>query len=198
MQSGLTPDKAGESIRSLPSALETLHSQAQKIEVRKLNRLIRNDEMLESFIKSPTDRCMDALKPVVETLRNAGYETRVRAMYMWSEAGVEVPGNHFLVLAKKDGIEYAVDLTAGQFRQLGMTGPIIAPEELWAKTFQDAAKGKLFKKGTLIKYRDFKASDSAMNAFPSLFPVDPTDPIEGAIILSKPTWYKGPGAKSSY
>src|SRR5690606_5234505 len=99
--------------------------------------------------------------------------------------------NHFVVLVRKDNFEYAIDVTAAQYRELGITDAVIDTEAAWAKKFHDAGKGYL------IKYKDFPSSIQAKNTFYAGLPVGPDDVVanaEDSIILSKPGWY-GKGKK---
>ncbi|WP_011582829.1 MULTISPECIES: hypothetical protein [Chelativorans] len=175
-----------ELIRRFPNGAAMPNSPVVRNELEKLNRLIRSDHQLERFICKPADRCAESLEPVVAALKNAGYETRSRAMYWWEDADDFLPENHFLVLARKDNVEYAIDLTAGQYSAYGITDMIIDTEAAWAKRFQEIAKGKL------VKYKDFQNPIQAKNAFYSGIPVRPNDIIknaEDAVVLSKPAWY---------
>jgi hypothetical protein len=53
---------------------------------------------------------------------------------MWPNAYNNWPTNYFVVLAKKKaGVEYVVNLTAGQFSNFGMDDAIITTAVVWAQ-----------------------------------------------------------------
>ena len=174
---------ASEVVRTFRAGADDVLSAAAIRDLKEIGDLMKGDRKILQLMLNPKENCEAALEPVISVLKSAGYETRVRGMYFWSNAGIDAPKNHFLVLAKKNGTEYAVDVTAGQFEEFGIHGPLIMTEEAWAKTFHDAAKR------TLIKYADFKTPQAAKTAFSPLKAVTPTDRIDGAVVLSRPAWY---------
>jgi len=180
-----------ELIRKFRKGADIPHSLEVRREVMKLDRLIRKNADLTQLICKPTDRCADSLEPVVRVLKGAGYETQSRGMFWWEDVDDFLPENHFIVIARKNGFEYAVDLTAAQYAELGITDAVIDTEQAWAKRFHDAAKQHL------VKYKDFSDPVQAKHAFYSGLPHRPDDVIRGAedaVVLSKPDWY-GKGRK---
>ena len=183
--------KPVELIRRFPKSVSTSYPPAVQRELAKLDRLIRENPGLRQLICKPTDHCADSLEPVVAALKDAGYTTQSRGMYWWEGVDDLFPENHFVVIAKKDNFEYAVDVTAAQYDEIGIKDAVIDTEAGWAKKFHDAAKDYL------IKYKDFADPTQAKHAFYSGLPRGPDEIIpraEDAIILSKPAWY-GKNAK---
>lgn len=182
-RSGRLKHAASEVVRTFSPGAQDLRSPSVTNDLKEIGALVRGDRQIQKFLSCPREGCEAALEPVIAALKGAGYETRVRGMYLWSNANIDAPKNHFLVLAKKHGVDYAVDVTAGQFSEFGFSGALINTEEAWAKTLHDAARR------TLIKYRDFKTPQAARSAFHPLKAVGPTDALEGSVILSSPRWY---------
>lgn len=173
-----------EFIRSFQENSLTSYPPAVHDELRQLGRLTRSDGRFQHYFNSPKERCAAALEPVSLVLKDAGYQTRVRGMYLWSSALDKMPANHFMVLAKKSGEQYAVDVTAGQFRNLGLVDGIIKTEEDWARTFHEAAKGRL------IKYKDFDTAAAAKKEFHPMKAIASTDILDNATLLTNPVWYQ--------
>lgn len=182
-RSGSLKHATSEVVRTFRAGVQELRSPSVTKDLKEIGALVKGDRQIQKFLSCPKEGCEAALEPVIAALKGAGYETRVRGMYLWSNANIDAPKNHFLVLAKKGGVEYAVDVTAGQFSEFGFSGALINTEETWARTLHDAAKR------TLIKYRDFNTPQAARSAFHPLKAVGPTDALEGSIILSSPRWY---------
>ncbi len=153
-------------------------------EIQKLNRLVRAEKKIRNYCLHPSERCEAVLEPLLSLLKDAGYKTKVRGMYFWSNAKTDMPKNHFAVLASKDGVDYVVDISAGQFSEFDITEPIVATDEMWQRTYRDAAQR------TLIKYKDYKSIAAAGNEFSTTRSVLPTDEIPAAKILAEPAWYK--------
>lgn len=160
-------------------------------QVDEINDIIIKTKSLADFIKTPTEKCLVALKPVREALEAAGYNTHVRAMEIWNN-GMSVidpermypPMNHFVVLAEKGGHTVVVDITAGQFTAYGMSGPIVAPMREWTKRYREASK-LLY-----IRYKDFGTEAQAKGVFGSVPDRTLRDPIPGGSIeLVKPRWW---------
>ncbi len=183
VRSGRLKHASSEVVRTFRVGAQELRSPSVTKDLKEIGALVKGDRQIQKFLSCPKEGCEAALEPVIAALKGAGYETRVRGMYLWSNANIDAPKNHFLVLAKKDGVEYAVDVTAGQFSEFGFSGALIDTEEAWARTLHDAARR------TLIKYRDFNTPQAARSAFHPLKAVGPTDALEGSIILSSPRWY---------
>lgn len=137
-------------------------------------------------IRSPDGKC-DAIIPTVAkfALENGFSNVRYRAIVMWSGATMTSRMvNHYAVVARKNGMDYVFDLTAGQFenRMPGLVGPIIAREEDWAEIYISGSRT------WLIKFRDFDDRQSAIDHF-SVPVMDPMQPIENAVVLKAPSWY---------
>lgn len=173
-----------EFIRNIKSSAEIASDMTTDFNSQQLLAKLKANKDIEAAINSPGGKCDTILYPIEKIISAEGFsDIRFRGMYMWINA-MSSPGNHFVVIAKKNGIDYAIDLTARQFGEnmSGFTGPIISREADWA------VKYSLGSERRLIKYKDFNNPSSAVNNF-QLLPVPPDDFIEDGIILKVPRWY---------
>lgn len=153
-------------------------------EIAKINQLVEGIKELDKYRLSPKEGCEAVLESLTSRLSEAGYDTKIRGMYLWSNAYNDMPKNHFVVVASKDGMDYVVDLTAEQFSEFDFTRPIIATEDAWKAKYREATQR------TLIKYKDFKSIPRATSEFGTLFPVRPEAVITKSKILVEPSWYR--------
>lgn len=139
------------------------------------------------FLSKPHHNCANAAIAVVEELRKSSYaEVKIVELGIWPNGHPEtVPINHFVVTAKKDAIEMAVDLTLGQFELYGFTQSLITTKYDWIYQWQQAMKEK---QRLLVKLAPVNHGVST-----SPFSLDYNDAhsiVPGGEILHQPCWYK--------
>ncbi|MGT0250499.1 putative adhesin [Burkholderia pyrrocinia] len=193
-----TPEGGDASVQGRPVTLDkqaggTLSGTSPMIERIKQREFTVMDKLnrpatmkIEDAIRNPSGYCEAIMEPVGRFMRENGFsDIRYRGMAMWTTAD-EFQSNHFVVVGKKGEADYVFDLTAHQFANQGMptlTGPLIEPHEKWVARYQQATLRKR------IVYKDFADSSSAKNAFHSSAKVDPTEPVEGQVELTRPDWF---------
>ncbi|WP_342324718.1 hypothetical protein AAEY27_08860 [Kosakonia sp. BYX6] len=153
-----------------------------------LDELYKLDSTHQAIVK-PKERCQISMAPVAEFMRKKGFEDiRYRGIAIFLHAGDRFPGNHFVVVGRKNGKDYVFDLTAGQFASKydELNGPIILPEELWAQKYANITSN------TLIKYGDYNTAAKAdldFGIFSHYTAYGPDAIIPGAKVLRRPEWY---------
>ena len=96
-----------------------------------------------------------------------------------------MPTNHYVVMAKKDGIDIVVDLTAGQFEQYGFSGPVITTEDNWIHQWQQKLKGRPTHLVKMVQV------NKAISSSPFRWEyVNPQDIVPEGRLLQRPVWYK--------
>ncbi|NIF22016.1 hypothetical protein [Candidatus Pantoea multigeneris] len=148
-----------------------------------------------TFLMSPRDNCAEAAKDIAPILRRAGYsDVEIHELGFWLDArtGREaIPTNHYVVMAKKDGVDIVVDLTAGQFEKYGFTGPIISTKNNWLYRWQQALKEK---PRTLVK---MVRVEGGVGTSPFAIDInnsfDWQTEVPNATLLQSPAWYKPGG-----
>jgi Dermonecrotoxin of the Papain-like fold len=179
-----------ETMRSFAGGSNRI-TQAARHDLQSLNQLITGDKRLQKLMLNPGDNVATAVRHAKHILHEAGYQTKVRGIFIWDSLQNDlrnVPQTHFIVLAKNgnNGVEFAVDLTAGRFQKFGFSRPIIETEEEWAKLFHNA--GKNYIGNGVIKYKDFNTWSEAKSAFKeSAMPI--SDLGEKVFVLGAPTRY---------
>ncbi|MGK0602893.1 hypothetical protein [Yokenella regensburgei] len=170
--------------------LETL-TNAQQQECNAARTLLERDSRIGRYIRKPSENCADAAQTVTELLSTNGY-TNIR----FAELGFWVtdydgPENHFVVFASRNGVDIAVDITAGQFHRGEMQGPIYTTPSNWKLIVKDAfGRG-----GRLVKYKEFSVPFRfELHGKPTadIFGpgINPFSTIEGGEILVRPRWHK--------
>ncbi|SCB72226.1 Dermonecrotoxin of the Papain-like fold [Kosakonia oryzendophytica] len=180
----LPPVTQTETIRNIKPSAEIASDMTVDFNAEELLGKLKNNRDIENAINSPGGKCDTILYPIANIIKAEGFSNiRYRGMYMWINA-MSMPSNHFVVIAEKNGIDYAIDLTARQFGESmnGFSGPIISREADWAVKYNIGSERRL------IKYKDFDQPGSAINNFQSL-PVPPDSFIENGVILKMPRWY---------
>jgi len=141
---------------------------------------------IHDAIRNPTGKCDLVIPDVVKFASENGFSNaRYRGIGLWSGPSPESNMlNHYVVVAKKNGVDYVFDLTAGQFenKMPGLTGPIIAREDDWSAIYITSSRR------WLIKFRDYNNMKSAVDYF-SMPAIHPIQPIENAVVLKAPLWY---------
>ena len=141
------------------------------------------------------ENCANAAKDIAPILRRNGYsDVEIYELGFWLDArtGKEaIPTNHYVVMAKKDGVDIVVDLTAGQFEKYNFDGPIISTKNNWLYQWQQAMEKKT---RTLVKMvrveGGVETSPFALNLNDSF---DWQTNVPNATLLTSPTWYKPGG-----
>lgn len=156
-----------------------------------LNEIKQNRE-LNSAILSPSEKCESVIIPVAKLLEEKGFtDIRCRAMAFFVNGMDDRPGNHFLVIASKDNVDYAIDITAGQFygQFEELSGPIIMPEAKWAQKYNNVTSER-----KLIIYADypFRKTSDARSDFGPYSPYlgeGPNCRVPNAKVIKRPVWY---------
>jgi len=156
-----------------------------------LNEIKQNRE-LNSAILSPAEKCESVIIPVAKFLEEKGFtDIRCRAMAFFVNGMDDRPGNHFLIIATKEKVDYAIDITAGQFygQFEEMSGPIIMPEAKWAQKYNNVTSER-----KLIIYVDypFRKISDARNDFGPYSPYlgeGPNCRVPDAKVIKRPVWY---------
>ncbi|OTF70359.1 hypothetical protein BLA29_001889, partial [Euroglyphus maynei] len=145
-------------------------------------------EFKDKYIAEPKANCANAAEKMYEALRYLGYtDVKVVELGIWNYAARnDVPSNHYVVMAKKDGIEIVVDVTAGQFSKYGFLGPIVTTKNDWIYQWQ---QGIADYPRVLVKMAPFNGgiSNSPFN-LNSPF-VDAKKTVPGGVLLQSPDWY---------
>lgn len=149
----------------------------------------KKNSNIAGWINQPqgkSEAMAEQLPLVLET--NGFTEIRYRAIAMFMFTYDKMPMIHFAVKARMKGIDYIFDLTAGEFsaKYSALDGPLILPEEQWAKKYADISEQ------LLIKYNDYPTLNLATETFNhnSKFIVyGPEVQIPDAEILKQPGWY---------
>ncbi|WP_420963981.1 hypothetical protein [Brucella sp. IR073] len=178
-----------EWVRNVPPITGRLRAPAKVKETLEKLETLKSNPILQNCI-GKSEGCEAALRPTIRALREAGFEYRVRGVYIWKDINDKAPMNHYAVIAIKDNKEYVVDLTKGQFKMYGISDRIIQPEPEWAGEFSRHFREENY----LVKYKDFKHPDDARLAFTTQVPRTPTEVIpdaKDAVILSNTPWYPG-------
>ena len=144
-------------------------------------------EQYNEFTMSPKENCANAAVEVANALRRSGYtDVRIVELGIWPNGGIDtMPANHYVVMAKKDGIDIVVDLTAGQFERYGFFGPIISTKDDWIYQWQQKLKDK---PRLLVKMAPLSGGIST-----SPFSMDYINPqltVPDGTLLQRPDWYK--------
>ncbi|BEO21327.1 hypothetical protein SMQC19_46740 (plasmid) [Serratia marcescens] len=144
-------------------------------------------EQYNKFTMSPKGNCANAAVEVVQALRQSGYtDVRIVELGIWPNGGIDtMPANHYVVMAKKDGVDIVVDLTAGQFERYGFLGPIISTKDDWIYQWQQKLKDK---PRLLVKMAPLSGGIST-----SPFSMDYINPqltVPDGTLLQRPDWYK--------
>ncbi|BEO21337.1 hypothetical protein SMQC19_46840 (plasmid) [Serratia marcescens] len=144
-------------------------------------------EQYNEFTMSPKENCANAAVEVVQALRQSGYtDVRIVELGIWPNGGIDtMPANHYVVMAKKDGVDIVVDLTAGQFERYGFLGPIISTKDDWIYQWQQKLKDK---PRLLVKMAPLSGGIST-----SPFSMDYINPqltVPDGTLLQRPDWYK--------
>ncbi|CAO98039.1 hypothetical protein [Erwinia tasmaniensis] len=139
------------------------------------------------YVSNPHENCANAAIEVAKELRDSRYtDVKIIELGIWPNGGVDTfPTNHYVVTAKKYGIEISVDLTAGQFEQYGFSGPIITTKDSWIYQWQQNMKEKprlLVKMAPLS--RGISTSPFSMNY------INPQLTVPNGTLLQRPSWYK--------
>ncbi|XTZ38107.1 hypothetical protein ACQYRI_19620 [Salmonella enterica] len=148
-----------------------------------LSKFKANDDIAR-YIDSPIENSATVLMLIAKILKQEGFtDIRYRGIIMWISADSS-PKKHFVVLGRKNNIDYAFDLAAKHFDQTmeGLTGPILAKEEDWVAKYRASSYQRL------IKYKDFTTPDNAIIYF-QITPISPGQYIDGGMILGFPGWY---------
>ncbi|TAM55566.1 MAG: hypothetical protein EPN57_02225 [Paraburkholderia sp.] len=151
-------------------------------EIDRLTGLIASNKDLACFIETPHAKCYEASRVVYDVLFKAGYVTQLRVLGMWDGIGDDLR-NHMVVLARMDGVVFFVDITAHQFPEVGIKGPLV--------DIEPNAMARFIAGGTaLIKYCDFSYYGPAL-AFASYSLLSGAQqPLAGATVLKPfPDWY---------
>ncbi|WP_387689153.1 hypothetical protein [Photorhabdus sp. RM71S] len=149
----------------------------------------KNNPTIGKKIEYPSGKCDSLMEPVADFMKKKEMEhIRFRAIFIWDNATSSSPMNHFVVVGKKEGKDYVIDLTAQQFGDRGidrLNAPLILEETEWAARYS----GVPAETKRLIKYKDFSDARSARTEFNS-YPVHKAENIiKGAVILTTPKWY---------
>ncbi|WP_273853655.1 hypothetical protein, partial [Serratia bockelmannii] len=143
----------------------------------------------DTYIIRPKENCANAARDVRKILSENGYQdVKIAELGFWVNGGAEtVPTNHYVVMAKKDGIEIVVDLTAGQFAQYEFSGPIINTKNNWTNLWQEATEKK---PRTLVKIAPVSGGldTSTFSAFSTYN--DSRKTVPNGELLKSPTWYQ--------
>lgn len=155
-------------------------------EIENLNNFVRSNQRVQSYMDDPAGKCFDAMCALAEPLYEAGYKPRYRGVGIWDDVDGSDIGfrNHFVIIAEKDGVAYAVDPTAAQFPDLGINEPIVDIEENWAAKYVSHGNA-------LFKYQDHFTPNIA-GAFGSSMAIGrPDDSFGGATVPAPvPQWYE--------
>lgn len=144
-------------------------------------------EQYNTFTMRPKENCANAAVEVVKELRQSGYaDVRIVELGIWPNGGIDtMPANHYVVMAKKGGIDIVVDLTAGQFDRYEFSGPIISTKGDWIYQWQQKLKDK---PRLLVKMAPLSGgittSPFSMNY------VNPQLIVPDGALLQRPDWYK--------
>lgn len=151
-------------------------------EIDRLTRLIASSKDLARFIKTPHAKCYEASRVACDVLFRAGYVTQLRVLGMWDGIGDDMR-NHMVVLARMDGVVFFVDITAHQFPEVGVEGPLVDIEP-------NAMARFIAGSAALIKYCDFSYYGPAL-AFASFSLLSVAQqPLAGATVVKPfPDWY---------
>lgn len=145
-------------------------------------------EFKDKYIAQPKENCANAAVKMSEALRYLGYtDVKVVELGIWNYAARnDAPTNHYVVMAKKDGIEIVVDVTAGQFSKYGFLGPIVTTKNDWIYQWQ---QGIADYPRVLVKMAPLNGgiSTSPFN-LNSPF-VDAKKTVPGGVLLQSPDWY---------
>ncbi|MEL5414975.1 hypothetical protein PTR35_21850 [Serratia nevei] len=144
-------------------------------------------QQYNTYLTLPRENCANAATAVAKELRQAGYtDVRIMELGIWPNGGVDtMPANHYVVTAKKAGIEIAIDLTAGQFERYGFSGPIISTKDNWIYQWQQNMKDK---PRLLVKMAPLSGGIGT-----SPFSMDYVNPqltVPDGTLLQRPGWYK--------
>ena len=143
-------------------------------------------EQYNTFTMRPKENCANAAVEVVKELRQSGYaDVRIVELGIWPNGGIDtMPANHYVVMAKKGGIDIVVDLTAGQFERYEFSGPIISTKGDWIYQWQQKLKDK---PRLLVKMAPLSGgittSPFSMNY------VNPQLIVPDGALLQRPDWY---------
>ncbi|HEM7566962.1 TPA: hypothetical protein U2J78_004820 [Serratia marcescens] len=141
----------------------------------------------DEFLSKPHEKCANAATEVAKELRQNNYtEVKIFELGIWPNGGIDtMPTNHYVVMAKKGGVEIVVDLTAGQFERYGFTGTIIDTKNNWISLWKGNMKSK---ERTLVKLAPLSGGITT-----SPFNMDYVNPqkvVPNGTLLQRPTWYK--------
>lgn len=188
--------KITDSISSRTTIEPLLHTPPYKTLSSQENNLIDNTSKLlktklgqqyDAYVGNPRANCANAAIEVTQVLRANNYtDVRIMELGIWPNGGAETtPANHYVVTAKKDGIEICVDLTAGQFERYGFTGPVIDTKDNWINVWQRNMRDK---PRTLVKLALISGgiSTSPFN----LNYLNPQLTVPNGVLLQRPDWYK--------
>jgi len=144
-------------------------------------------QQYNTYLTLPRENCANAATAVAKELRQAGYtDVRIMELGIWPNGGVDtMPANHYVVTAKKSGIEIVIDLTAGQFERYGFSGPIISTKDNWIYQWQQNMKDK---PRILVKMAPLSGGIGT-----SPFSMDYVNPqltVPDGTLLQRPGWYK--------
>ncbi|RKP46926.1 cycle-inhibiting factor [Trinickia fusca] len=152
--------------------------------------LLKRDAKLDEYRMAPDSKCDRCAEKVTDLLTKGGYENvHFGELGIWS-ADYAAPVNHFAVFAKKEGVEIAVDISAGQFKRGDMQDAIFDTKENWLSKVRRsfAADDK-----HLVKYFEsderFKPSHSAIGKDHFSMTANPFETLERTQILVRPTWH---------
>ncbi|MFA1241140.1 hypothetical protein ACCC84_22820 [Serratia odorifera] len=143
------------------------------------------------YIKKPNENCANAAVKMSEALRHLDYtDVKVVELGIWIYAARDgAPTNHYVVMAKKDGIDIVVDLTAGQFSKYGLNGPIVTTKNDWTYQWQQAMADY---PRVLVKISPLNGGVST-SPFSSNSPyIDAKKTVPGGVLLQSTDWYKKP------
>lgn len=154
-------------------------------------------EFKDKYIADPKNNCESAAIKMSEALRHLGYtDVKIVELGIWNYAKRNgEPDNHYVVMAKKDGIEIVVDVTAGQFSKYGFLGPIVTTKNDWIYQWQ---QGIADYPRVLVKMAPLNGGTST-SPFNLNSPfVDAKKTVPGGVLLQSPDWYgKLPSAATS-
>ncbi|NIF20005.1 hypothetical protein [Candidatus Pantoea multigeneris] len=136
----------------------------------------------------PKENCANAAKDVAIALKLNGYtDVKMHELGIWRNGRTNtIPVNHYVVMAKKDGVDIVVDLTAGQFERYDLTGAIISTKNNWLSKWQEAMAGQPQFLVKLAPVRGGTAT-SPFGNFSSYNDAQITVP--NGTLLQSPAWY---------
>ena len=181
MREGLKEGKVTENLISTPD----VNAEAYLEEIKKTGGL-------SGAIAYPSEKCELVITAMANFMKKKEFENiRCRGMAFFVN-GMDISAtNHFVLIGRKNGRDYAFDITAGQFygQYPELSGPIIMPEEIWAQKYANITSER-----KLIKYADYPLNELRKvkidyGSYSPYLVRGPNSQLPNAKVLKRPIWY---------